>query len=60
MHGRRASFDGTLNATSVSYLSGGPRYLSGNVLFRAFVYAAGGFPNDAGGTPTDTVERLVY
>ncbi|MCY1081600.1 hypothetical protein [Archangium lansingense] len=54
------SFDGTLNATSVSYLSGGPRYLSGNVLFRAFVYAAGGFPNDAGGTPTDTVERLVY
>ncbi|AKJ07164.1 Hypothetical protein AA314_08790 [Archangium gephyra] len=54
------SFGGTLNATSVSYLSGGPRYLSGNVLFRAFVYTAGGFPNDAGGTPTDTVERLVY
>ncbi len=44
----------------MSYLSGGPRYLSGNVLFRAFVYAAGGFPNDAGGTPTDTVERLIY
>ncbi|MDC0709078.1 hypothetical protein POL68_11450 [Stigmatella sp. ncwal1] len=55
-----ASFDGTLNATSVSYLNGSPRYLSGNVLFRAFVSAAGGFPNDAGGTPTDTVERLVY
>ncbi|HEX5746249.1 MAG TPA: hypothetical protein VFZ09_08390 [Archangium sp.] len=54
------SFDGTLGATSVAYLSGGPRYLSGNVLFRAFVYAAGGFPNDAGGTPTDTVERLIY
>ncbi|NOK04649.1 MULTISPECIES: hypothetical protein [Myxococcus] len=54
------SFDGPLDAASVSYLSGGPRYLSGNVLFRAFVYAAGGFPNDAGGTPTDTVERLVY
>lgn len=54
------SFGGTLTAASISYLSGGPRYLSGNVLYRAFVYAAGGFPNDAGGTPTDTVERLIY
>jgi hypothetical protein len=54
------SFSGTLNATSVSYVSGGPRYLSGNVLFRAFVYTAGGFPNDAVTTPTDSVERLIY
>jgi hypothetical protein len=53
-------FRGTLNSTSLSYQQGGPRYLSGNVLFRAFVYAAGGFPNDAGGTPTESVERIIY
>ena len=54
------SFRGTLNATSVSYQQGGPRFLAGTTLFRAFVYAAGGFPNDAGGTPTSSIERIIY
>jgi hypothetical protein len=53
-------FDGALNSTSLSYQQGGPRYLAGTTLFRAFIYAAGGFPNDAGGTPTSTIERIIY
>jgi hypothetical protein len=53
-------FDGTLNSTALSYQQGGPRYLAGTTLFRAFIYAAGGFPNDAGGTPTATLERIIY
>jgi hypothetical protein len=53
------TFNSNLNSTSVSYLSSNPRYLAGNVLFRAFVYAAGGIPKGAT-APTDTVERLIY
>jgi hypothetical protein len=56
-----SQFAGALNSTSVSYLQGGPRYLAGATLFRAFIYSAGGFPNDdAGGTPTATLERIIY
>jgi hypothetical protein len=55
-----ARFSGTLNSTALSYQQGGPRYLAGSTLFRAFIYAAGGFPNDAGGTPTATLERIIY
>ncbi len=55
-----ASFSGSLNSTALAYQQGGPRYLAGTTLFRAFVYAAGGFPNDAGGTPTSTIERIIY
>jgi hypothetical protein len=54
------NFEGTLNSTALSYQQGGPRYLAGTTLFRAFLYAAGGFPNDAGGTPTATLERIIY
>ncbi len=55
-----SSFSGTLNATSLPYVQGGPRYLAGTTLFRAFIYAAGGFPNDAGGNPTNSIERIIY
>jgi hypothetical protein len=57
-----ANFTGTLNATGADalYQSGGPRYLAGTTLFRAFVYAAGGFPSDTGGTPSATIERIIY
>jgi hypothetical protein len=55
-----SSFSGSFNSTSLAYQQGGPRYLGGVTLFRAFVYAAGGFPNDAGGTPTPTIERIIY
>ncbi|WP_224248782.1 hypothetical protein [Hyalangium gracile] len=55
------SFDGTLGSSAINaYQQGGPRYLAGSTLFRAFIYAAGGFPNDAGGTPTNTLERIIY
>jgi len=54
------NFEGALNSTALSYQQGGPRYLAGTTRFRAFLYAAGGFPNDAGGTPTATVERIVF
>ena len=54
------SFSGTLNATSIAYRSGGARYLAGETLFRAYVFVAGGFASDAGGTPTDSIERIVY
>ncbi len=54
------SFNTAFNDTSVDYQQGGPRYLAGTTLFRAFVYAAGGFPNDAGGTSTSTIERIIY
>jgi hypothetical protein len=53
-------FTGTLGSTALAYQQGGPRYLAGATLFRAFIYAAGGFPNDAGGTPTATLERIIY
>jgi hypothetical protein len=55
-----AKFDGTLISTTLPYRQGGPRYLAGATLFRAFIYTAGGFPNDAGGTPTATLERIIY
>lgn len=54
-----ASFDSNLNSTALSYLNSNPRYLSGNVLFRAFVYAAGGITKSTN-APSDTVERLIY
>jgi hypothetical protein len=54
------NFTGALNSTALPYQQGGPRYLAGATLFRAFIYAAGGFPNDAGGTPTATLERIIY
>jgi len=55
-----------LNAGLPSYVSGSPRYLVGEVLFRAYVYTAGGAnqasptPTTPGTTLTDTLERLVY
>lgn len=55
-----SDFKGTLNNAFSAYQSGGPRYLSGSVLFRAFVYVGGGFPNDAGGTPVQSLERIIY
>ncbi|MDY7233098.1 hypothetical protein [Hyalangium rubrum] len=55
-----SQFDGTLDNALSGYQQGGPRYLAGTTLFRAFIYAAGGFPNDAGGTPTATLERIIY
>ncbi len=55
-----ADFRGSLNNTALGYQQGGPRYLAGTTLFRAFIYAAGGLPNDAGGTPTSTIERIIY
>jgi hypothetical protein len=55
-----SQFSTTLNSTALPYQQGGPRYLAGATLFRAFIYAAGGFPNDAGGTPTATLERIIY
>jgi hypothetical protein len=55
-----AKFSGNLSSTALAYQQGGPRYLGGSTLFRAFIYAAGGFPNDAGGTPTATLERIIY
>lgn len=54
------SFQGTLNSTALSYRTGGPRFTAGEVLFRAFIYVAGGQPMDTGGAPTDTVERIIY
>ncbi len=54
------SFAGDLEEEALSYQQGGPRYLAGTTLFRAFIYVAGGAPNDAGGTPTDTLERIIY
>lgn len=54
-----ASFNSNLNSTALSYLNSNPRYLSGNVLFRAFVYAAGGITKSTS-APSDTVERLIY
>ncbi|XXF76912.1 hypothetical protein P2318_28235 [Myxococcaceae bacterium GXIMD 01537] len=55
------SFDNTLPAAALSYQQGGPRYLSGSTLFRAFVYVAGGLPGDsASGAPTDSVESILY
>ena len=54
------SFTGTLNATGIAYRSGGARYLAGETLFRAYVFLAGGFSGDAGGVPTDSIERIVY
>ncbi|MBZ4418345.1 hypothetical protein [Myxococcus sp. RHSTA-1-4] len=59
------SFNDNLNATGLggSYQDGAARYLNGNVLFRAYIYVAGGFPGDTqlqGATPSATVESLLY
>lgn len=55
------SFAGTLNNTKITAYTAGLRYLNGNLLFRAFIYVAGGFPTTTvTGTPTDTLERFTY
>ena len=59
-----ASFQ--LNAGFPPYATGSPRYLVGEVLFRAYIYTAGGAnrasatPTAPGTTLTDTLERLIY
>ncbi len=56
-----SSFTGTLNDTGISYLAGGSRYLGGETLFRAYIYVAGGFPNEVPPPiPSASIERLVY
>lgn len=55
------SFANTLPSTALSYQDGGPRYLSGNTLFRAFVYVAGGLPGDNSSSgPVSSVESILY
>lgn len=53
------SFSGTLNAAGAG-ANPAPRYLPGEVLFRAYVYLAGGLPADNGGSPSATLDRIVY
>ncbi len=56
-----ASFNNTLSAAAMSYQAGGPRYLAGATLFRAFVYVAGGLPGDnSSGAPVNSIESILY
>ncbi len=63
-----SSFAGTLSAASIAYQvpSVGPRYLAGETLFRAYVYAAGGLPSDAAEVGASSpvafhsVERITF
>ena len=54
------SFSFNFNAGFPGYTAGGDRYLLGEQLFRAYVYAVGGFASPTTLTPTSTVERVVY
>ncbi|HEX8704470.1 MAG TPA: hypothetical protein VF815_36905, partial [Myxococcaceae bacterium] len=54
------NFQGTLITTPLSYQQGGSRYLAGTTPLTPFIYTAGGFPSDAGGPPTATLERLTH
>ncbi len=52
------SFSATLTSASTTFTS---RYLPGETLFRAYVYAAGGLTDaTAGATAQATVDRILY
>jgi hypothetical protein len=52
------NFSATLTSSATSFTG---RYLPGEVLFRAFVYAAGGLTSaTATGTAQATVDRILY
>jgi hypothetical protein len=54
------SFDFRTNSGFPTYQAGGARYLAGEQLFRAFIYVVGGFTTTGLGTPSNSVERIVY